>query len=97
MLNNKQATIEGLKVLGFVRDVNARSRKYLVFVGGSDVKRLVVTGELVRAGACSRKMLVGNAGGLRATESSIERSISLTDSTYHQVLRQIGRGEVAVS
>lgn len=93
-LNNKQATIEGLRILGWTVDLTARSRRYIVLVGGYDLGRDRETGEYRRIQSLGAKFLIGRSGGFRKTYSTIDRSISMTDGPLHLALQALGRKEI---
>lgn len=93
-LNNKQATIEGLRILGFTLDPAAKSRKYATYTGGYLLDRDQVTGAYLRGRPAQCRYLIGRSGALRVTSTTVERSLSLTDGPLHLLLQQVGRRQI---
>lgn len=79
-MNNRQATIEGLKKLGFnhVRD----SAKYEIYEHPFNE---------VQLGSNGFFHMVGKSGALRLSKGKISDSISRTGTKYHSAIKEIGR------
>ncbi len=73
-MTNRNKIIAGLTALGFVQDTNARTSKYLVF----------------KEPGKSNAYLVGKSGALRKTNSTVAKSISLTDAKVCKVIMTVG-------
>ena len=80
-LNNKEATIEGIKAIGYVEQTG-RSKKYRCF------------DRQVPEGVPTCTYLVGKSGALRyigPNGSAIADSVSRTNTKSHAALRYVGR------
>jgi hypothetical protein len=76
-MSGKQATIAGLKALGWTQDFTARTTKFQVFTHVNS-KYL---------------FLIGSGGAFRRVDKGqpIASSFSLTDGAKHKALQQLGR------
>lgn len=89
-MTNKEATIRGLEKLGFVRNPHHKSKKYLVYAGGFNL-RVCADGAWELGQQSDYCWLVGRSGALRLMRTSIDESLSYTDNSTHDKIRYLGR------
>jgi len=71
----RQATIDGLKFMGWIRDESAKTSKYEVYYHPTTPVF----------------MLVGKSGALRVTKGAVSHSTSITGTKQHRAIQCVGR------